>query len=141
MTTDEIKANVRRAFIEAFDKGNLAALDEMFAPNLIDHSTARGAAQTGLEGFKQRIAGHRAGFPDLHIAIEDMLVDGDRIAFRWMMSGTQQGPWIGRPATGKSMNMTGMNMERLEGGKIVEHWSNPDILGAFQQLGFIPSGG
>jgi len=51
----------------------------------------------------------------LHITIEDMLVDGDRIAFRWMMSGTQQGPWIGRPATGKTMNMTGMNMKRLEG--------------------------
>ena len=52
-----------RAFTEAFDKGNLAALEEMFAPDMVDHSTARGSAQTGLEGFKQRIAGHRRVSP------------------------------------------------------------------------------
>jgi steroid delta-isomerase-like uncharacterized protein len=141
MSPEEIKAAVRRAFDEAFNKGNLAVLDEVFAVNLTDYSTAAATGQTGLEGFKQRIAGHRTGFPDLRFEVADILVDGDKVAFRWTMSGKHQGPWMGRPATGKTMKITGMNMERLEGGKIVEHWSNPDVLSAMQQLGLIPAPG
>jgi steroid delta-isomerase-like uncharacterized protein len=141
MSPEELKTRVRQAFEAAFNRGNLDALDEMSSPNVLDQSVARTAEQTGLEGFKQRIAGHRAGFSDLQITIHEMLVDQDMVAFRWTMSGTQDGSWQGRPPTGKKMTMPGMNMERLEDGKIVEHWSNPNILSAFMQLGFIPSPG
>jgi steroid delta-isomerase-like uncharacterized protein len=141
-TSETLKAAIRRAFAEeAFNKGNLAALNEIFAQDMVDRSVAKAEDQMGLEGFKRRIAGHRAGFPDLRITVEDedMVVEGDKVTFRWTMEGTNQGSWLGRPATGRQMKISGMNLERLEGGKIVEHFSYPDMLRALQQLGFLPT--
>jgi predicted ester cyclase len=141
MLPEEMKAAVRRAFDGAFNKGNLAALDQVFTPDMTDHSIALAAGQVGLEGFKKRITRHRTGVPDLQFTIEDILVEGDKLSMRWTMGGTQDGPWLGRPATGKTFTITGMNMERFAGDKIVEHWSNPDVFSAMQQLGFIPTPG
>ena len=137
MLQGEIKSRVCQVFDEAFNRGNFSAPDDIFAPDVIDYSVAREAEQIGLDGFKQRIAGHRTGFPDLQFTIHQLLADNDLAAFRWTMQGTQQGPWSGRPVTSKQMTITRMNIEHLEEGKIIEHWSNPNILSAFQQLGFL----
>ncbi len=134
MTADELKEAVQHAFEEAFNRGNLDALDEVCAPALIDYSTAVAAGQVGLEGFKLRIASHRTGLPDLHMTMEDVSYDGDKLSYRWSFRGTQTGPWLGRPPSGKAVTVVGMNLERLAGGKIVEHYSYPDILGAMRQL-------
>jgi predicted ester cyclase len=68
-----------------------------------------------------------------------MIIDGDLMAFQWEMSGTHNGPYMGRPPSGNPVRIVGMNMERLEKGKIVEHWSYPDKLAALQQIGAIPT--
>lgn len=136
-----LKAKLTAAYDAAFNRGQYSAFDAVCSADMVDHSIARTGGQAGLEGFKARIGGHRAGFSDLKFAIHKILIDGDHVAIRWTMSGTQSGPWAGRPASGKTMQMQGMNLERLENGKIVEHFSYPDLMGAFMQLGFIPAPG
>jgi steroid delta-isomerase-like uncharacterized protein len=133
------KEAIRRAMLAAFNQGNLAALDEVFSADMVDKSIAAAAGQSRLEGFKQRIAGHRAGLPDITMTIHEMVMDGDQVAYRWAMKGTHTGTWLGRPATNKTIDIDGMNLERLSGGKIVEHYSYPDMLKALQQLGLVPS--
>ncbi len=136
MSPDIIKDKIRYVFNETFNKGNITALDSVFSPELIDYSVSTISEQDGLEGFKKRVSGYRTGFPDLRFTIDDMIVEGNYVAVRWMMSGTNKGPWLGHPATDKTMIMTGMNLEHFYNGKIVEHWSNPDVLSAMKQLGY-----
>jgi steroid delta-isomerase-like uncharacterized protein len=139
-TTEELKRMILSAFVEAFSSGNLSALDEIRAPDMVDHSTAATRNQSyGLEGFKGRVNGHRLGMPDLQFSISNMILQGDLMASQWEMKGTNTGPYLGRPASGNSIRILGMNLERLDHGKIVEHWSYPDKLALMQQLGVIPA--
>jgi steroid delta-isomerase-like uncharacterized protein len=139
MSSQEIKTKTLNAFIEAFNHGKFPALDAICAPNMVDHSTAAAPGQPNdLEGFKKRVQGHRTGMPDLRFSIMNMIIEGDLISYQWEMSGTNTGPYLGRPASGNPIRIVGMNLERLENGKIVEHWSYPDKLALMQQLGAIP---
>jgi predicted ester cyclase len=138
MNSEEIKIRMTVAFLDAFNNGNLAALDLVCAPDMVDHSTAAAPGQPNdLEGFKKRVNGHRVGMPDLQFKLMNMIVEGDFLAFQWEMSGTHTGPYMGRPPSGNPVRVVGMNMERLENGMIVEHWSYPDKLAALQQIGAI----
>jgi predicted ester cyclase len=139
MSSEEIKTRMTDAFMDAFNYGNVSVLDSVCAPNMVDHSTAAAPGQPNdLEGFKKRVNGHRVGIPDLRFSIMNMIIEGDFMAFQWEMSGTNTGPYMGRPPSGNPIRIVGMNMERLENGKIVEHWSYPDKLAALQQIGAIP---
>jgi steroid delta-isomerase-like uncharacterized protein len=140
MSSEEIKTRMVNTFMDAFNNGNLSALDTICAPDMVDHSTAAASGQPNdLEGFKKRVNGHRTGIPDLRFWITNMIVEGDLMAFQWEMSGTHSGPYMGRPPSGNPIRIVGMNMERLENGKIVEYWSYPDKLAALQQIGAIPA--
>ena len=135
-TFEEIKLGILNAFMEAFNDGNLSALDMICAPDMVDHSTAAAPHQQyNLEAFKGRVHGHRVGMPDLRFSMSNMMIEGDLVAFQWEMTGTNTGPYLGRPASRNPIRVTGMNLERLEDGKIVEHWSYPDKLALLQQLG------
>lgn len=140
MSSEEIKTRMLNTFMDAFNNGNLSALDTVCAPNMVDHSTAAAPGQPNdLEGFKKRVNGHRVGIPDLRFSIMKMIIEEDLMAFQWEMSGTNTGPYMGRPPSGNPIRIVGMNMERLENGKIVEHWSYPDKLAALQQIGAMPA--
>src|SRR5437867_6239158 len=133
--SDELKTTIRRAYDEAFNRRNLAALDSLFAPAVGDRSVAKTEEQVGLDGFKRRIASHHAGVSDLRMTIDEILVDGDLVAFRWAFEGTNDGPWLAGPATNRPFTLVGMNLERFEGSRIVEHFSYPNLLGLMRQLG------
>jgi steroid delta-isomerase-like uncharacterized protein len=140
MSSEEIKARMLNTFMDAFNNGNLAALDTICAPNMVDHSTAAAPGQPNdPEGFKKRVNSHRIGVPDLHFSIMNMIIEDDFLAYQWEMVGTHTGPYMGRPPSGNPIRIVGMNMERLENGQIVEHWSYPDKLAALQQIGAIPA--
>jgi steroid delta-isomerase-like uncharacterized protein len=140
MLTEEIKTTMLNALLDAFNNGNLSTLDTICAPDMVDHSTAAAPNQPyNLESFKARVHGHRVGMPDLRFSITNMMLEGNLLAFQWEMSGTNTGPYMGRPASGNPIRIVGMNLERLEDGKIVEHWSYPDKLAALQQIGAIPA--
>ena len=84
---------------------------------------------------------YRTAFPDAQYTIEDQIAEGDTVMTRWSGRGTHQGPLMGIPPTGKQSTVTGMSIGRSEGGKIVEVWTEFDLLGVLQQLGVIPTMG
>jgi steroid delta-isomerase-like uncharacterized protein len=136
----DILNRVHHLFEDCFNTGEMALADELIAPDYIDHSTMA-APVPGVEGFKMRIANLRKAFPDAKFTVEDIFADGDKVAFRWIMRGTDSGGFMGRPPSGKAVAVSGINIELISNGKIVEHWSSPDNLGMMQQLGIIPTPG
>jgi predicted ester cyclase len=138
MSTQANEAIVRRIFDDIYNQGNLAAVDEIFAANYVDHSAPPGFP-AGLESFKQSFGMFRAAFPDIHVAVEDEIAVGDKVVVRLTFNGTHTGPLMGMPPTNKFVSITGIAIDRVENGKVVEHWVNRDDLGMLQQLGMIPA--
>ncbi len=142
MSTEENKAIVRRYWEEAWNKGNLAVVDELVAADFDGHPQPSDPDfGRGPEGVKRLVGMYRAAFPDVQMTIEDMLAERDRVLVRWTGRGTHTGELMGIPATGKSATVTGMFLSRIADGKIVEGWGNFDALGMLQQLGVVPSPG
>jgi predicted ester cyclase len=120
---------------EAVNTGDLALLDKLVAPDYIEHSEGF----QGVEPFKQQITTFRAAFPDLHVTIEDLIIDGDRFASRTTVTGTHTGDLMGMPATGKQINVGTVDMGRIEGGQAKERWGGLDMYALLTQLGVIPA--
>lgn len=116
------------------NKGDLAVVDEMFATNFVNRSSATGITPD-REGIKQLITVFRSAFPDYHNVIEDMIAEGDRVAVRVMCRGTHRTEFMGIAPTGKSVEFSAVSIFRFAGGKVVERWNNTDNLGMLQQLG------
>ena len=126
---------IRRWFEEVWNKKRPEAIDEMFGEKCVAHGLDEGGAErVGPEGFKPFHATFCGAFPDLHITVEEVLVDGDRTAARFSGFGTHQGDTLGVPATGKRVTFTGMTMTHWKDGKIVEGWNNVDIMGILKQV-------
>jgi steroid delta-isomerase-like uncharacterized protein len=138
MSTEENKVRVRRLYEEVFNQKNLAAIDDYFAPTVIDHSLPPGAPG-GIEGVRQTIVMFLSAFPDLHLTVEDLIAEGDKVVARWTLRGTHQGASLGMPPTGKQFTMPGISVVRLDGGKSAEQWVVHDQLGMLQQLGLVPA--
>ena len=140
MSTEANKATVRRFYEEVFNQKNRAAIEEFVDRNGIDHALPPGLP-AGIEGSKQFITMYLTAFPDLHFTVEDMIAEGDKVVARLTTGGTQQGEFMGIPPTGKQATITAIDINRIVGGKSVEHWLNMDTLGLLQQLGVIPAPG
>jgi steroid delta-isomerase-like uncharacterized protein len=138
MSVEQNKTMMRRYFDEAWNTGNLSVLDEMVAADYANHTPAVPGLPPGPEGLKPILAAFRAAFPDLRFSIEDMMAEADRVVTRWTLRGTHQGEFLGLPPTGKPVVATGIEIDRIVEGKIVEHWLRADDLGLMQQLGAIP---
>jgi steroid delta-isomerase-like uncharacterized protein len=82
-----------------------------------------------------------SAFPDLKLMVEDQIAEGDKVVTRWSATGTHQGELLGIPPTGKQTTATGITIDRIQGGKIVETWTHWDNLGLLQQLGVVPQMG
>ena len=141
MLTEDNKALMRRFIEEVFNKRNLAAIDELIAPNHIDHAAAAVGLPVGPEGSRQAIGMMLTAFPDMHVTIEDMIAEGDKVVFRMTLRGPQQGAFGSIPPTGKQVAVSTIDIVRIEGGKIAEEWGIDDMLGMLQQLGVVPSMG
>ena len=140
MSTDDNKALMRRFLEEVFNKKNLAAIDEFIAPNHVDH-TLPAFLPTTPEGTKRATGMYLKAFPDLHLTVEDMIAEGDKVVTRFTSHGTQKRAFMGIPPTSKQVTVTAIDINRIVGGKSVEHWLNMDTQGLLQQLGVIPAPG
>jgi steroid delta-isomerase-like uncharacterized protein len=136
MSTEENKAVVRR-YIEEWNKQNPAGVEELVAPEWVAHGTPPGSSPD-LAGLKQAFPAFFTAFPDLHFVVEDMIAEGDKVVARVTMRGTHRGDFMGIPPTGKQVSNTGIEISRIEDGKLVETWVNRDDLSFLQQLGAIP---
>ena len=134
------KANLQvvSRFIEEFkNKANQEIVDELMSPDFVHHLTDPRLPE-GREAIKLLGQSIVAGFPDVHASVQDLLADGDKVIERTQTSATHTGEFNGIPPTGRQVGWTEMHIYRLEGGKIVEMWSEIDLLGLLVQLGAIP---
>lgn len=132
MDLEANKALVRR-YVEMWETGNVALADEVLAAAYVDHTHPDRAP--GPESVKEEVLAFRAGFPDARIRIEQMISEGDTVAFRFVLRGTHQGPFAGFAPTGKEAILTGVDFIRIAGGRMVELWSSQETLSWVLQLG------
>jgi len=134
------KRIVQRVYDEVWNTGNLAVVDELIAVDCLRHDPSSPEDTGGSDAFKERAAEIRAAFPDLRLVIEDILADGDRVATRSRFTGTHEGALMGIPATGKKVDVTALEIVRIEDGRIAEIWRVGDTLGFMHQLGLMQNG-
>ena len=134
MSAEENKAVVRRFFEELLSTDNLAMADEILSPGFRFYF-AGSPDPMDLESYKEFLMARRAAFPDRRFVVEDMIAEGDKVSARFTMRGTHKGELRGIAPTGREVTMTGIDMIRLEGGKMVEDRVEVDQLGMMQQLG------
>ena len=138
--TEESPADVLRAYFdEVWNAHDLDRFDEFVAPDVKFHRPDGGVI--GRDEWLAHVRSFMAGFPDIRISIEAAVEDGDTVAARITMSGTNTGERHGRPPTGKRMSVQGRPWARVRDGRIVEFWSLFDELGMLEQLGTAPAVG
>jgi steroid delta-isomerase-like uncharacterized protein len=137
MSALENKAVVRR-FYEALNKHNVAGMLELLALDWVWHGPLPPGFTPDRAGVTDAMTVYWTAFPDSHATIEDLIAEGDKVVARVTARVTHQGEFMGVPPTGKHVSATGIEIDRIEGGKIVETWHSRDDLGFLQQLGVIP---
>jgi steroid delta-isomerase-like uncharacterized protein len=128
ITREEILDLLQRFAVEPWTTGNVDVLDDL----VTEDYTLQGG---GLEELKDAIRDVRAGLPDLSVTLSDVIVEGDRVAYRWTMRGTHQGEYEGIPQTGKPITYTGITLLRFEDGKVAEDQFESSSPSAEEQLG------
>lgn len=121
MSTAENKALIRRVFDEALNAGNLSLLDQLFASDFVDNATPE--QLPGPQGVRDYFQSVRTGFPNMHVTIDDLLADDDKVMVRTTWGGTHQGTYEDIAATGKAITRTMIQIFRVANGKIQEEWS------------------
>jgi steroid delta-isomerase-like uncharacterized protein len=131
-------ATSKRGLEEAFNRGNLDVIDEDTTEDFVNHDPIMG--DQDREASKQQIAGYRQAFPDIHITIEDIFAAGDKVVYRWSVEGTFENEIMGLQPTGeRGSPVRGITIDRFEGDKIAESWSQWDTLTFMRDIGAIPS--
>jgi predicted ester cyclase len=136
--TTETQKMIERIPLEVINNNKFELIDEIYAPNYVEHTPQPGVPPT-REGFKQTAMALKKAFPDLRYTIDDVVDGGDKIVHRLTASGTMKGDFAGMPATGKRATWTEIHIGRVANGRLVEHWGVIDQLSMLVQLGVIES--
>jgi len=130
-------ATSRRFIEEAFNQGNLDVIDELSGDGFVDHDPMMG--DQDVDAVKQTIGTYRDAFPDIHITIEDIFDAGDKVVYRWTGQGTFENEMMGlQPTHEQGDPVKGITVDRFEGGKVVETWTQWDTLTFMRDIGAIP---
>jgi len=122
---------VRRLLDEGWNQGRLEVVDELVAEDAVPAHDGPGP---GRQSWKDAIIQYRSAFPDLRYRIEDLFGADDKVVLRWTATATDTLGFMGRPPTGRSASVTGINIYRLTKGLLVEHWDEWDLAGLIQKL-------
>lgn len=128
----------RRYFEEVWNQGKVEVLDELLAPEYVNHTPSVGNPPPGPNGLKPIVLAMRRAFPDLHFTIEEVVATPNAIAIRTTMTGTHAGDLFGIAPTHRRVTVAQIQIERVRGGRIVEHWRVTDELTLMRQLGAVP---
>jgi steroid delta-isomerase-like uncharacterized protein len=138
--TEAMAQAVARKYVDARNSADLAMLDEIYDPGVIVHDSSSPEDLAGLDALKAYYSNTHEAIPDLRATIDETMADGDKIIFIWTFSGTQTGlfrtPMGDIPPTGKKVKFSGVAIDRLVEGKIVEEWVYFNVLDFLMQLGF-----
>lgn len=124
-----------QVWADGVNRGDVSAADEAFAPDCVIHMAGAPEPNLTLAAFKEMISGLLAAFPDRRLTIVDQIISGDKVATRWVLEGTHEGPLGDAQPTGKRMRIDGLILDRVEGDRVVERWEQWDQMGMLQQLG------
>jgi steroid delta-isomerase-like uncharacterized protein len=130
-------AMVRKFFEVGPSKGDLAAADALLHPGFSLH-TPLPTPGPGIEAMNNVITTCRAAFHGLQVTIDDIMADGNKVTARFTARGVHKGDFMGLPPTGKAITLTGIEIFRIENGKIAELWGEANLMGLMQQLGILP---
>ena len=136
MTTKNHKLLADKVWDEVWRQGNLDRMEELFAPDFVRHDPGR--ELRGIEQNRQFIVGLRTAFPDGRFTVEDQIAEGDKVAVRYRFEGTHLGDFQGMSPTRKRVSYSGMLIYRMADDKIVEQWTELDLMGFLRQLGALP---
>lgn len=136
MTLEDNKNLVRR-LVDVVNTGEFDKMDELTTVDIVLHHAADRDI-TPREMYKQSFAMSHRAFPDMHMVVDDLFAEGDKVACRWTLSGTHKSEYQGIPPTNKKIVFSGNNIFRIADGKVAEIWSRYNTLGLMQQLGVIP---
>jgi len=128
---------IERYFAELFNQGRVDLVDVLLHPDYVNHSPGSPDLPAGRDGVRRVVQMLRTAFPDLHYAIEDLVVGPDAVAARTTMTGTHLGPFFGVPATGKAIRVAQFTIEHIRDGRIVAHHRLTDELALHRQLGLL----
>lgn len=134
MSTETNRAVVQRYFNEVWNEGQLDVLGEVVAADVVLHANGR-PPEVGIDRWRRGMQRFRSAFPDVTIATDELIADGDRVVVRATIRGTHRGPLMGVAPTGTAVIVTALVVLRLTDGKIAEEWEVADLLGLLQQLG------
>lgn len=138
MSSEANKAVIRRWW-EAINQGNAdAIIDEVYAADYVLHDPSQPEPVVGTQGVHEFIANVGAAFPDLHVTIDDLVTEGDRVVQRLTARGMHQGEFLGVPASGNDVSIWLIVISRMAGGKVAEEWQLIDALTLMQQIGAVP---
>ena len=135
--SEENKALARR-WADIFNQDNLDLVNEIYAPDVVGHDPAMPEDIRGVEGAREFYSMYRSAFPDTEITVEDQVAEGDKVVTRWTARGTHQGEVMGVQPSGNRVEVMGITISRIEGGKIAEEWDIYDALGMMQAIGAVP---
>jgi steroid delta-isomerase-like uncharacterized protein len=139
---DDLEANkalVRRLFDEGFNAGRLDVVDELVAPDVVTHNPLILDAPTGPDSIRGGIEMIRSAFDDLHVDVQQLVAEGDRVASMVVMSGTNTGDYRRGGATGRKGEIRAFFVWRIADGRIAENWGVADRFAFLQDLGVVPS--
>lgn len=136
----DYKEMAQRWYSEVMSEGKTEVIDELCAPNFLDHDPLPGTT-ADLAGLKDFVAQIRTAFPDMQVTVEDMIAEGDRLAVRSTMRGTHEGDFMGIPGSGKKVEVSNYDFVRFENDQAAEHWGVIDSAALMEQLGIAPAGG
>ena len=143
MSTEENKRLAREAIL-SLSSGDLGAVDQIYAPNYVHHQHHHPNDPRdlhGVEAMKTFATELREAFPDFHDSIDIQLAEDELVATRVTSRGTHKGTFLGVEPTNKELSWTGTTIDRISEGKIVESWTNWDMMGMMQQLGVVRAPG
>lgn len=141
--SEQLKANVRRFYQEAWNGGRVDVVDELFSDDYIDHdAVTHTGGMSGRDSAKAFVQVFRAAIPDLRCDIEDQIAEDDKVVSRWVATGTHQGELMGVAPTGRSFRVDGISIDRFDrDGRFVEGWGTWDGIALLRQIGALPSPG
>lgn len=137
----EANKQVMEQFIRFINTGDRTVGEAIISPDVIFYAPTSPEPLRGVDGYIAVLDMMRGAMPDVRWEAEEFIAEGDKVMIRFTMSGTQTGPFMGMPATGKAVEVTAMNIYQLKDGKIIREHGLPDLFTMLQQLGAMPAPG